>query len=112
MATSKNNKQGKGAGNVDWRDPVRTGVAMGGANNDKEKSDVSIIIVICLAIMALTFVFAIPLLGMAYVDMNNATVAAAEEFKRMREVRRKYVLELRKLYESDDQPATPVTPEE
>ena len=62
--------------------------------------------------MALTFVFAIPLLGMAYVDMNNATVAAAEEFKRMREVRRKYVLELRKLYESDDQPATPATPEE
>lgn len=62
--------------------------------------------------MALTFVFAIPLLGMAYVDMNNATVAAAEELKKMREVRRKYVLELRKLYEPDDQPATPVTPEE
>jgi hypothetical protein len=62
--------------------------------------------------MALTFVFAIPLLGMAYVDMNNATVAAAEEFKRMREVRRKYVMELRKLYESDDQPITPTTPKE
>jgi hypothetical protein len=62
--------------------------------------------------MALTFVFAIPLLGMAYVDMNNATVAATEEFKRMREVRRKYVMELRKLYESDDQPITPTTPKE
>lgn len=62
--------------------------------------------------MALTFVFAIPLLGMAYVDMNNATVAAAEEFKRMREVRRKYVMELRKLYGLDDQPAAPVAPEE
>ena len=62
--------------------------------------------------MALTFVFAIPLLGMAYVDMNNATVAAAEEFKRMREVRRKYVMELRKLYGLDDQPTAPVAPEE
>lgn len=62
--------------------------------------------------MALTFVFAIPLLGMAYVDMNNATVAAAEELRRMREVRRKYVMELRKLYESDDQPAAPTTPQE
>lgn len=112
MATSKNNKQGKGAGNLDWRDPVRPSVDVGSNGNDKEKSDVSIIIVICLAIMALTFVFAIPLLGMAYVDLNNATVAASEELKKMREVRRRYVLELRKLYELDDQPVTPATPEE
>ena len=112
MATSKNNKQGKGAGDMGWRDPVRPSLDVGVNGNDKEKSDVSIIIVICLAIMALTFVFAIPLLGMAYVDMNNATVAAAEELKKMREVRRKYVLELRKLYEPDDQPVTAATPEE
>jgi len=62
--------------------------------------------------MAFTFVFAIPLLGMAYVDMNNATVAAAEELKRMREVRRRYILELRKLYESNSEPIAPTTPEE
>ena len=112
MATSKNNKQGKGAGNLDWRDPVRPSLDVGANGHDKEKSDVSIVIVICLAIMALTFVFAIPMLGMAYMDMNNATAAAVEELKRMRETRRRYVMELRKLYEPDTEPITPTTPKE
>ena len=49
---------------------------------------------------------------MAYVDLNNATVAATEELKKMREVRRKYVMELRKLYELDAQSAAPTTTEE
>lgn len=62
--------------------------------------------------MALTFAFAIPMLGMAYVDLNNATAAAVEEFKKMRETRRRYAMELRKLYEPDDQPVAPVTTEE
>ena len=39
--------------------------------------------------MALTFVLAIPLLGMAYMDMNNATTVAVEEIKKMRELRAK-----------------------
>ena len=112
MATQKGGKSAKGAGNMDWGNTVRPSVDVGSAGNNQKESDVSIIIVICLAIMALTFVFAIPLLGMAYVDLNNATVAAAEELRKMREVRRRYVMELRKLYESDDQPITPTTPEE
>ena len=39
--------------------------------------------------MALTFVIAIPLLGMAYLDMQNATEAAVQEFGKMRELRAK-----------------------
>ena len=39
--------------------------------------------------MALTFVIAIPLLGMAYLDMQNATEAAVQEFRKMRELRAK-----------------------
>jgi len=39
--------------------------------------------------MALTFVIAIPLLGMAYLDMHNATQAAVYEIKKMRELRAK-----------------------
>jgi len=48
--------------------------------------------VICLGIMALTFVFAIPLLGMAYLDMHNATTVAVEEIKKMRELRAKMLM--------------------
>jgi len=39
--------------------------------------------------MALTFVFAIPLLGMAYADMKTITDLAAEQYKIMKEETRK-----------------------
>ena len=74
---------------MDWSSPVRPSVDVGRPNTSKDESDVSIVIVICLAIMALTFVLAIPLLGMAYLDMHNATVIAVEEIKKMRELRAK-----------------------
>lgn len=74
---------------MDWSNPVRPSVDVGRPNTSKDESDVSIVIVICLAIMALTFVLAIPLLGMAYLDMHNATVIAVEEIKKMRELRAK-----------------------
>jgi len=44
--------------------------------------------------MALTFVIAIPLLGMAYMDMHNATHAAVQEVRKMRELRAKILMML------------------
>ena len=92
MATQKSNKPSKGTGGMDWGNPVRGGLDVGGSNPNKEESDISIVVVICLAIMALTFVIAIPLLGMAYLDMHNATTAAVQEMKKMRELRAKVLM--------------------
>lgn len=89
MATQKNNKSAKGSGNMDWGNPVRGGVDVGRNNTNKDESDVSLVIVLCLAIMALTFVIAIPLLAMTYLDMHNATNAAIHEIRKMRELRAK-----------------------
>lgn len=89
MATSKNNKSAKSSGGMDWSSPVRGGVDVGRNTSNKDESDVSLTLVLCLAIMALTFVIAIPLLGMAYLDMHNATQAAVYEIKKMRELRAK-----------------------
>ncbi len=80
---------------MDWRDPVRPSMDVGRSNSNKDESDVSIVIVLCLAIMALTFVVAIPLLGMAYLDMHNATTVAVQEIKKMRELRSKFLMDLR-----------------
>ena len=92
MATQKGGKPDKKSGNMDWGNPVRNGVDVGRSNNDKNESDVPWVIVICLAIMALTFVVAIPLLGMAYMDMHNATSVAIEEIRKMRELRVKMLM--------------------
>lgn len=43
--------------------------------------------------MALTFVIVIPLLGIMYMDMNNATNAAVHEAKKMRELRKQIINE-------------------
>lgn len=43
--------------------------------------------------MALTFVIIIPLLGIMYMDMNNAMNAAVYEAKKMRELRKQIINE-------------------
>ena len=65
---------------------------VGRPNLDKDESHVSVIVIICLAIMALTFVVAIPLIGIALMDAHNATTIAVEEIKKMRELRLKMML--------------------
>jgi hypothetical protein len=45
--------------------------------------------------MALTFVIAIPLIGIILMDANNATSAAVQEIKKMRELRAQMLLMMR-----------------
>ncbi len=46
-------------------------------------------------VMAITFVLVIPMLGMLYVDMNNATAKAAQEISNMRKLRANILIEKR-----------------
>jgi hypothetical protein len=40
-------------------------------------------------------VIALPVMGIMYMDMNNATIKAMEEVKKMRELRAKILMEMR-----------------
>jgi hypothetical protein len=40
-------------------------------------------------------IVALPVMGIMYMDMNNATNAAMQEIKKMRELRAKIMIELR-----------------
>jgi hypothetical protein len=40
-------------------------------------------------------VLALPIMGIMYMDMNNATAKAMEEVKKMRELRAKIIMEMR-----------------
>ena len=95
MATKPGNKQSKSTGGMDWGNSVHPPVDVGRTNPHKDESDVSWAIVLCIAIMGLTFVIAIPLLGMAYLDMQNATNAAVQEIRKMRELRANMLLMLK-----------------
>jgi hypothetical protein len=39
-------------------------------------------------------VIALPIMGVMYMDMNNATIKATEEIKKMRELRAKILMEM------------------
>lgn len=53
--------------------------------------------------MALTFVVALPVLGVMYMDMNNARVAVEMEIRAMRELRKKMIADYMKgEYERDN----------
>lgn len=76
-----------------WRNPFRRNVAPRRASADSGESDVSFALVLCVLVMALTFVIVIPLLGIMYMDMNNAMRAAVHEAKKMRELRKEIINE-------------------
>lgn len=78
-----------------WRNPFRRGVAPRRASSNSGESDVSFVIVLCVLVMALTFVIVIPLLGFMYMDMNNAMNAAVYEAKKMRELRKQIINEMK-----------------
>ncbi len=71
----------------------------------KDDGNVPWSLLICLLVMSLVFVIAIPVLGFMYMDMSNATVVAVREIHRMRELRRamseEHNTEMRKLRNPD-----------
>jgi len=45
-------------------------------------------------VLCLVLVIALPIMGIMYMDMNNATIAAMQEVKKMRELRAKIMLQM------------------
>jgi len=45
--------------------------------------------------MCIVLIIALPVMGIMYMDMNNATNVAMEEIKKMRELRAKILIEIR-----------------
>ena len=76
-----------------WRSFFRSRLAPRRANPNSGESDVSFVVVLCVLVMALTFVIVIPLLGIMYMDMNNAMNAAVYEARKMRELRKQIINE-------------------
>ena len=71
-----------------WRGSVRDTMANKRPNNDKDEQDsIPWVLLICLLAMVLTLAIALPLVGLAIMDANNATNAAIIEIDRMRRIR-------------------------
>ena len=76
-----------------WRNPFRNGVVHRSSNSNQNKSDVPYALLIAVLVLCLVLVIALPVMGVMYMDMNNATNAALQEVRKMKELRLKILIE-------------------
>jgi hypothetical protein len=78
-----------------WRGSVRDPMVNKPPTTDKDEQDnIPWVLLICLISMVLTLAIALPLVGLAIMDANNATNAAIIEVDRMRRIRKLLMREL------------------
>ena len=94
MATGKYKKKDKGTANVNSRGTVHNIVVPMANDSDKDEPHIPWSLLIAVLVLCLVLVIALPIMGIMYMDMNNATAKAMEEVKKMRELRAKILLEM------------------
>ena len=95
MATGKYKKKNRGADDVNSSGSFHTSVVSMGNDNDKDEPHIPFTLLIALLVMCIVLIVALPVMGIMYMDMNNATNAAMQEIKKMRELRAKIMIEIR-----------------
>ena len=94
MATGKYKKKNRGADDVNNRGSVHNIVVPMGDDSNKDEPHISWTVFFAVLVVCLVLVIVLPALGVMYMDMNNATIRAMEETKKMRELRAKILLEM------------------
>ena len=94
MATGKNQKADRRSTDFHFRNNVRNRVVSVGDDSDKNEPHVSWTVFFAVLVVCLVLVIVLPALGVMYMDMNNATIRAMEETKKMRELRAKILMEM------------------
>jgi len=94
MATGKYKKKDKRTANVNFSGSVHNIVVPMGNDADKDESHIPWSLLITILVLCIVLVIVLPVMGIAYMDMNNATIKAMEEVKKMRELRAKIMLQM------------------
>ena len=94
MATGKYKKKNQGTTDVRGSGAVHNIVVPMGNDTNKDESHVSWAIFFAVLVVCLILVVGIPALAIMYGDMNNATVRAMEETRKMRELRAKILTQM------------------
>jgi hypothetical protein len=94
MATGKYKKKNRGADDINNRGSVHNIVVSMGNDTDKDEPHIPWSLLVAVLVLCLVLVIALPIMGIMYMDMNNATIAAMEEVKKMRELRAKILMQM------------------
>ena len=94
MASGKYKKKNRGADDVNSRGRVHNIVVPMANDTSKDERDVPWSLLIAVIVLCFVLVIALPIMGVMYMDMNNATIAANEEIRKMKELRLKLLTEM------------------
>ena len=94
MATGKYKKKNCGADDINRGGRIHNVVVRMGDDTNKNESDVPWSLLIAVVVLCFVLVIALPVMGIMYMDMYNATAAAMEEVKKMRELRAKILMQM------------------
>lgn len=92
MATGKYKKKNKGTDGANSVGSFYNIVVPMANDINKDERDVPWSLLIAVVVLCFVLVIALPVMGIMYMDMNNATIAAMEEVKKMRELRAKILM--------------------
>ncbi len=78
-----------------WSNPFRRGVVRRPPSPSSSEPDVPWALLVAVVVLCFVLVIALPVMGVMYMDMNNAVYRAAEETRKMKELRLKVLREMR-----------------
>jgi hypothetical protein len=78
-----------------WSNPFRRNVVRRSVSSDSNEPDVPWSLLIAVVVLCFVLVIALPVMGVMYMDMNNAMYRAQEETRKMKELRLKVLREMR-----------------
>jgi hypothetical protein len=78
-----------------WSNPFRRGVVRRSTNNAADEPDVPWALLVAVVVLCFVLMIALPVMGVMYMDMNNALHRAAEETRKMKDLRLKVLREMR-----------------
>ena len=93
MATGKYKKKNRGADDAGNRGSVHN-VLVPMANDTPPNEPHIPWSLLITVLMCIVLVIVLPVMGVMYMDMNNATIMATEEIRKMKELRLKLLIEI------------------
>ncbi len=78
-----------------WSNPFRRGVVRKPPSSPANEPDVPWTLLVAVVVLCFVLVIALPVMGVMYMDMNNALYRAEQETRKMKELRLKVLREMR-----------------
>jgi len=78
-----------------WSNPFRRGVVRKPPSPPANEPDVPWALLVAVVVLCFVLVIALPVMGVMYMDMNNALYRAEQETRKMKELRIKVLREMR-----------------